>query len=269
MKTSQRPLISVIMPVYNGMPHLKQSVESILKQSYKNFELIIVDDKSTDGSVLYAKRIMDQRVRIIRNLKNLGIANSLNIAIDNAKGEYIARMDADDISVPERLEKQLKFLQKNKSISICGSFAFLINDKGETIGTKKYPEKNKDLKKALNFYSPIIHPTFFGKTTFFNELSGYNPDFEYAEDYELLVRSKGRYEMANVPQYLLKWRLWDRRRSRLNMKKMDILDFKIKLINLKKTPSLLTLFILIKKAVLTFIVPYKIKVKFSQAINKS
>lgn len=269
MKASQKPLISVIMPVYNGMPYLEQAIESILKQSYKNLELIIVDDKSTDDSVLFAKKIKDTRVRIIRNLKNIGIANSLNIAIDSSRGDYIARMDADDISMPKRLEKQLKFLQKNKSISICGSFVYLINDKGEIIGTKKYPEKNKDLKKALNFYSPIIHPTFFGKSTFFKKLSGYNPDFEYAEDYELLVRSREKYKMANVPQYLLKWRLWDKRRSRLNMKKMDNLDFKIKLINLKKTPSVLSLFILIKKALLTFVIPYKIKIKLSEGVKKS
>lgn len=265
----QKPLISVIMPVYNGMPFLKQAVESILEQSYKNFELIIVDDKSTDSSLSFAKKIKDKRVKIIRNLKNLGIANSLNIAITSSKGNYIARMDSDDISLPERLEKQLKFLQKNKSISICGSFAYLINDKGETIGTKKYPVKNKDLKKALNFYSPIIHPTFFGRTTFFKELSGYNPAFEYAEDYEFLVRSRVRYKMANVPEYLLKWRLWDRRRSRLNMKKMDMLDFTIKWINFKKAPSPLTLFILMKKAALTFLITNEIKVKFSQILKKT
>lgn len=266
---SQRPLISVILPVYNGMPHLKQAVESIQEQSYKNFELIIVDDKSTDDSLPYIKKIKDKRVKIIRNSQNLGIARSLNIAIKSSNGKYIARMDADDISVPQRLEKQLKFLQENKSISICGSYVYLINEKGKTIGSKKNPTGDHDIKKALNFYSPIVHPTFFGKASFFNELSGYNPNFDNAEDYELLVRALNSYKMANVPEYLLQWRLWSRRRSRLNMKKMDSLDLAIKWQNFQSNSSLLTLAILIRKALLTFLIPAGVKVKFSQILKKS
>jgi glycosyltransferase involved in cell wall biosynthesis len=265
----QRPLISVIMPVYNGMPYLKQAVKSILEQSYKNFELIIVDDKSTDGTYLFLKKIKDKRVKILSNSKNLGIARSLNRAINNSRGQYIARMDADDISVGNRLDVQLKFLQDDSSIGICGSFAYLINEKGATIGSKKFPSKDHEIKKALNFYSPIIHPTFFAKASFFKKLSGYNPDFDYAEDYELLMRAANTYKMANVPEYLLLWRLWGKRRSRLNMKKMDQLDLTIKWQNFKRNSNLLTLAILIRKALFTVFIPTNIKVKFSQILNKS
>lgn len=257
------------MPVYNGMPYLKQAMESILEQTYKNFELIIVDDKSTDGSYSFLKKIRDIRVKILRNSKNLGIARSLNIAINFSRGEYIARMDADDISARNRLDVQLKFLQDNLSISICGSFAYLINEKGITIGSKKFPLKDREIKKALNFYSPIIHPTFFAKASFFKNLSGYNPDYDYAEDYELLMRASDSYKMANIPEYLLLWRLWGRRRSRLDMKKMDKLDLAIKWQNFKRNSNLTTLSIVIRKALFTFLIPSGIKVKSSQILKKS
>ena len=251
------------------MPFLKQAVKSILAQSYRNFELIIIDDKSTDRSYSYIKKIKDKRVKILRNYRNLGIALSLNTGINYSKGEYIARMDADDISVGDRLEKQLKFLRSSNSISICGSYASLINEKGKVIGSRKFPTKDKEIKKALNFYSPIIHPTFFGKASFFKNLSGYNPDYDYAEDYELLIRAGNSYKMANIPEYLLLWRLWDGRRSRLNMKKMDKLDLAIKWTNFKRNSKLLTLAILVRKALFMILIPADIKVKFSQILRKT
>ena len=101
------PEISIIMSVYNGMPYLRQAVQSILNQTYKHFEIIIVDDASTDDSLRYLKSIKDKRVNLIKNLKNLGLASSLNIALRKARGDYIARMDADDVSLPRRLETQL------------------------------------------------------------------------------------------------------------------------------------------------------------------
>ena len=147
MKVSQNPKISVIMSVYNGMPlgphpamrgrtassaysqkssaYLKQAVESILNQTYKNFEFIIVDDASTDNSWQYLKSLKDKRIKLLKNSKNLGLAKSLNRAIGVASGHYIARMDADDISLPTRFQEQLKFLKRNPNIDLCGTWADL------------------------------------------------------------------------------------------------------------------------------------------------
>src|SRR4030042_6096810 len=125
------PKISVIMSVYNGLPlgpqpktktassaYLKEAVESILNQTYRNFEFIIVDDASRDKSWDYLKSLKDRRIKLIRNKKNLGLAASLNIALRQAQGDYVARMDADDISLPNRFEEQIYFLQKNPKIDL-------------------------------------------------------------------------------------------------------------------------------------------------------
>src|SRR3990167_10971452 len=108
-----KPKISVIMSVYNGMPFLKEAVASILKQTYRNFEFIIVDDGSRDKSWEYLKSLKDTRIKLLKNGRNLGLAASLNKALKKAKGDFIARMDADDVSFPQRLETQIKFLEKN------------------------------------------------------------------------------------------------------------------------------------------------------------
>src|SRR3989338_10709157 len=139
MKFSQTAKISVIMSVYNGMPYLPEAVKSILNQTYKNFEFIIIDDASTDQSTKYLRFLKDKRIKLIKNSKNLGLAASLNKALKFAKGEYIARMDADDISLPKRFEKQVKFFKKHPSVDICGTWVNLIDDVGKIIGEKKYP----------------------------------------------------------------------------------------------------------------------------------
>src|SRR3990167_11352409 len=171
-----KPKISVIMSVYNGMPHLEQAVESVLEQTYKNFEFIIVDDASSDDTLKYLKSLKDKqslrsssfdelrtaglkRIKLIENKKNLGLAASLNIALRQAQGDYIARMDADDISYPERLNTQLKYLERNKEIDLCGSWVTLIDETDKIIGQIKKPTSNKEIKKELFWLTPLLHPT--------------------------------------------------------------------------------------------------------------
>lgn len=275
MKVSQKPLpagrqakISVIMSVYNGMPYLAEAVRSILNQTYKNFEFIIVDDASTDGTWKYLNSIKDGRIKLIRNSKNLGLAASLNKALKSAGGEYIARMDADDISLPRRLEAQLEFMQENPDVDLCGTWAYLINESSEIIGEKKFYEQDQMIKRALAIYSPIIHPTYFAKKDFFTMLGGYNRKFEYAEDYELLLRARRDFKFANIPIKLFKWRLWDRRRSRAEMEKIDRADFRVKLTGFKKgyfgKPYLS---IVILKFFVTFLTPYFLKKAVAKKIK--
>lgn len=146
----KKPKISVIMSVYNGMPYLKEAVQSILKQTFKDFEFIVVNDASTDDSWQYLKGLNDKRIKLIINEKNLGLATSLNDGIKIAKGNFIARMDADDVSKPDRLEVQYKFLTKNPEIDLCGSWADIIDEKGKIVAEKKYPVKNLDIKRVLS-----------------------------------------------------------------------------------------------------------------------
>ena len=242
------------------MPFLKDAVESILNQTYKNFEFIIVDDASVDNSWDYLKNLNDHRIKLIKNKKNLGLAASLNKALKVAKGNYIARMDADDISLPTRFEEQVNYLQKNPSITLCGTWVDLINDKGEKIGEKKYPTEDSKIKKSLAWYPAIVHPTFMSRKGFYKTLNGYDTDFDFAEEYELMMRAKNKFKMANIPKKLLYWRFWDKRRSREFWDKMEKVDFKIKLEAFRRKdfgPSYSL--ILLGKFFITFILPYKLK----------
>src|SRR3989338_9237836 len=264
------PKISVIMSVYNGMPFLKDAVESILIQTYKNFEFIIVDYASTDNSWNYLKSLKDKRIKLIKNKKNLGLASSLNIALrqvfnresqtESARGDYIARMDADDISLPKRFEEQVNFLHRNPKVMLCGTWVDLINDKGQKIGEKKYPTEDSQIKKSLAWYPAIVHPTFMSRKGFYKTLNGYDTDFDFAEEYELMMRAKNKFKMANIPKKLLYWRFWDNRRSREFWDKMERVDFKIKLEAFKRKDfGLFYFFILLGKFFITFILPYKLK----------
>lgn len=262
MKASSNPKISVVMSVYNGMPYLKEALKSILNQTYKNFEFIIVDDASTDKSLKYLKSLKDKRIKLINNKKNLGLASSLNKALKLAKGDYVARMDADDISLPKRFEEQVNFLQKNPETMLCGTWVDLISDKGEKIGEKKYPTGDSQIKKSLAWYPAIVHPTFMSRKGFYKALNGYNPNFDFAEEYELMMRAKNKFKMANIPKKLLYWRFWDKRRSREAWDKMEKVDFKIKLEAFKRGDfGPLYSIILLGKFFITYILPYELKLR--------
>lgn len=270
MKVSQRPKISVIMSVYNGMPYLKGAVESIFNQTYDNFEFIIVDDASTDGTREYLKSLKDKRIKLIKNSKNLGLAVSLNKALRQTQGDYIARMDADDISLPKRLETQIKVFDDDPSITICGTWADLIDEKDKIIGDRKYPISDSGIKKLLAWEPSIIHPTLMIRAEALKELAGYDPKFDFAEEYELLMRAKNKFKMANVPQKLLLWRLWNKRRSRQNMRRMGQVDLTIKLTALKRDGfNLLGLLGLLKQALTVYCMPTSLKYKLATILKKA
>jgi glycosyltransferase involved in cell wall biosynthesis len=270
VRKEQRPKVSVIMSVYNGIPFLKKSVESILNQTYKNFEFIIVDDFSTDGSWKYLASLHDKRVKLIRNKKNLRLTKSLNKALTKACGDFIARMDADDISMPQRLEKQIRFLMKNRSIDLCGTFAALIDKNGKKVGKLHYPQMPDEIKRKLVLYNPIVHPSLMAREAVFKKLKGYNEEFDGAEDYELLMRGSKFFNYANISEELLMLRLSLSRRSVGAMYKMDKLDLKIKFKFLKENgPSLINIYAICKKLFFTYLIPSSLKIKISQILKKA
>lgn len=276
----KNPKISIIMSVYNGMTlgpqsktgtassaYLKEAVESILNQTYKNFEFIIVDDASTDKTWDYLKSLKDKRVRLLRNKQNLGLAASLNKALRLAQGDYVARMDADDISLPNRFEEQVEFLQRHPEIDLCGTWADLINEKSEIIGEKKYPKEDQSIRKVLPFYNPIIHPTWMVKKEVFLRVGDYNPNLDFAEDYDLLIRISKYFKMANLGKKLLKHRLWNQRRSQKEMAHMDKTELTMKIKHLKKNFSLILLMAVIKKMTMTYFIPAKLKVVLARYLK--
>lgn len=193
------------MSVYNGEKYLAEAIESILNQTYKNFELIIINDGSKDNSVEIIKNYMKQDNRIVLiDRENKGLPYSLNEGISVAKGEYIARMDADDISLPIRLEKQIYYMQKNE-LYVCGSYIKLFknNIKEQTI---EYPLNNEDIKFSLLFFSCLAHPTVIFKKEVFEKIK-YNVDYKVAQDYQLWCDIvNANFKIGNIPEVLLNYR---------------------------------------------------------------
>lgn len=212
------PKISVIMASHNGERFIKEAMNSILSQTFSDFEFLIIDDGSTDLTAIilneYAGR--DQRIKIITNPQCLGLTKSLNIALGQAQGEFIARMDDDDISQKNRFEKQYDFMQKNPEFALVGSMAFLIDEKGETIGEKKLASDSEEIKNMLLFNNQIIHSSWFARNDILIKEGLYNEKFKKAQDYEFVLRLASKYKIFNLPENLLKYRILKTSLSRQN-----------------------------------------------------
>lgn len=198
--------ISIIMPVYNAEKYIYEAIDSILNQTIEDFELIIVNDGSTDNSEEIIKSFNDTRIKYYRNDINRGLIYSLNRAISISTGEYIARMDSDDISLPNRLEEQISYLEKNKDISIVGSWAEIF---GKGVRKKYYkPEILHDSIRANMFFRcELVHPSVVYRKTFVDSMKIlYDEDYKSCEDYQLWVRALKKYKCANIPKVLLKYR---------------------------------------------------------------
>lgn len=205
------PKISVILPVYNCEKYIKESVQSVLNQTFVNFELLIIDDCSTDSTVAIIQAFNDSRIQLTRKERNTGLINSLNHAISIARGEYIARMDGDDICLPHRFERQLKFLEQNPNIILCGSAIQIIN----TDSILQNPLVHEEILIKLCFGTPFCHPSVMGKTAIFKE-NLYDIKFKHAEDYDLWTRLAFKGELANLEEVLLFYRVHDEQVSQVH-----------------------------------------------------
>lgn len=200
------PKISVIMPVYNGGKYLKAAVQSVLDQTYKDFEFIILDDGSLDNSLSIVENFSDERIKFVK-LNHRGIVTALNKGLEISKSEYIVRVDADDLSLPDRFEKLLNYMEENKQIAVCGSWAISIDDEGKVIGEMKYPPMQyKDIKKYSLLHNPFIHPSVIFRKEVVLGVGGYR-NFKHNEDYELWTRVLSKNSGHNVPEFLLKYRI--------------------------------------------------------------
>ncbi len=203
-------MISVVMSVYNAEKYLKEAIESILNQTFQDFEFIIVNDCSTDrsGVILndYEKRYSS--ITLINNQENIGLTKNLNSAIALSKGEYIARMDADDISEINRFERQIEYLRVHEDIDILGAFSNDINESGEVFRTRTTPVKHKDIIKMLPKLCPISHPTVMFKKSSLEKIGFYNEKYRTSQDLEMWYRAAGAgLKFGNVPEYLFKYRM--------------------------------------------------------------
>ncbi|MDR3061732.1 MAG: glycosyltransferase [Dysgonamonadaceae bacterium] len=203
---------SILLPVYNAASFLAESIASILNQSFEDFELIILNDGSKDGSKEIIFAFTDARIRYVENETNLGLIKTLNKGIEICTGEYIIRMDADDICAPERIEKQIRFLEKHPDIGLCGTWAYVIDNKGVVTGKIINQTSSSFISISLLFSAPLIHPS----VCFRSSLLKQHPYHEVpvAEDYDLWCRLNEYTKIANIPDFLLYYRWHDTNISR-------------------------------------------------------
>ncbi|WP_052166422.1 glycosyltransferase family 2 protein [Methylobacter tundripaludum] len=203
--TEVEPLISVVLPIYNGEQYLAEAIDSVLSQTFANFELIMIDDGSTDDSqhILREYEKRDPRVRVVVR-ENRGLATTLNDAIDIARGTWIARMDQDDIALPYRFERQLEWLERTGA-DISGSWVQRFGSSDKRV--VRLPQTDDAIKMAMLFCSPFAHPAVIMRASLVKRL-GYDKRWEKAEDYDLWERAaEAGWKMANVPEVLLSYRV--------------------------------------------------------------
>lgn len=203
-----KPLISVILPVYNGEKYLHESIKSILNQTFDNFELFIIDDNSQDSSIQIIKSYPDIRIRLKHNHKNLGLSATLNRGIKLSHGQYVARQDQDDIAYPTRLEKQATFLLSHPGYGMVGTWAHVWRENERTNNYHKHPIDTMILKFFLLFQNPFVHSSIMLRREVFDHVGLYSTDSKRQppEDYELWSRIARNYDVANIGEILQVYR---------------------------------------------------------------
>lgn len=206
-QTKQLPLISVLIPTFNVEEFVEEAILSIVNQTYRNLEIIIVDDCSTDETYNILLRLAqdDNRIKLFRNSNNLKIVETLNFAISKAEGDYFARMDGDDVSLPTRIADQLEFLNQNPDIDLIGLNVIMIDEEGEIIHNERYLELHDDIVKASKYVSPIPH-FWLAKRQVYTMLNGYR--IATVEDYDFILRAIDKnLKLHNLNSFLYKQRI--------------------------------------------------------------
>lgn len=206
---SNVPLVSVVMPVHNAEQHLREAIDSILMQTFANLELLVIDDGSTDSSLKIAQSYIDNRVHVIDG-PHQGIVAALNRGLVEARGDYVARMDADDIATPQRLMRQLAYMESHSDAAIVGSWADVIDADGKYTGQRLMPPtQGKQLYLALCAKNVMIHGSIMTRRDAVLAVGGYRMGIAPAEDYDLWLRLAALGAVANIAEPLYKWRSHD------------------------------------------------------------
>lgn len=203
----ETPKISVLIPAYNAEKYITEAVESILDQSFKDFELIIIDDCSKDGTwkIIQELTLKDNRIKAIKNEKNLGISGTRNKLISLSKAKYIAWQDADDISLPYRLEKQYNYMEINTDVGICGGYLAYFEANKE-LGIRKYPTTDQELRKLIFRQSPVAQPSAIIRMECFDSVGLFPMASPVAEDLAMSFQIGTKYKFANLPEVLIRYR---------------------------------------------------------------
>ncbi|MCL5432668.1 MAG: glycosyltransferase family 2 protein [Patescibacteria group bacterium] len=264
---NKKPLVSVIMPVYNAGDYLSDAIDSVIDQTYKNFELIIINDASTDNSLKIIKKFKKfypKKIKVINIKTNLnrGGDSCANKGIQKASGKYIARMDADDVCDSERLKKQVEFLENNPNVFLVGTNAHVINKHGEKIGEKIEPLTYQNIKKAYFTFHPLIHPSCMYRQKIngrkFKYEIKYSANNDYYTFFKLLCNG---LEFVNLPEKLMYFRIHDKNDTFVNMKEKYLNTLKIRLLMVFRygyKPTLANWFTCFAQTIVVYALPEKI-----------
>lgn len=200
MKSAGAPAISIIMPAYNAAAYIGLAIDSILAQSFRDFEFLIIDDASTDSTwqIIQERAKAEARIRPLRNPSNAKISRTLNHGIAAAAGRYIARMDADDWSYPDRLEKQFAFMESHPAVALSGGTIEVCDENLVPLNKRRYPLTDAKIREKMFFFSPFCHPSIICRTEAMRAAGGYNESLEVAQDYDLYFRIGHVGELANL-----------------------------------------------------------------------
>ena len=205
-RSTESPVVSVVLPLYNAEETIERAIESIRKQTFTAWELLVLDDGSTDRSPQIAQVVAgrDPRVTVTR-LEHSGLIATLNRGLKDSNAEYVARMDQDDVSLPHRLEKQVAFLEQNPGVAVVGGAAQVVDAHGSLNQERRPPCSPTEVARALAERSAIIHPTVLMRRGAVDQVGGYRTPFLAAEDYDLWLRLSERYKLANIPEIVLRY----------------------------------------------------------------
>ncbi len=255
----QNPKVTVLMPAYNAEKYIGTAIESILNQTYKDFEFIIVNDSSTDNTLKiiedYAKK--DKRIKIISNKENQKIARTLNTGLMEAKGEYIVRMDADDWSYPDRIEKQVNFMMKNPSVVLSGGNMEICDKNLKKINTSNFPCSDEEIRKVILQYSPMVSPAMIWRRKISEEVGGFNAN-TMSEDYMFIMDMSSKGKVANLMDILIKYRVLDTSVSSTQMRRAHLSTIQIALTGFLKYNYPITIktrIIMMARFIIAFIIP--------------
>ena len=199
------PSVTVLMPVFNGAAHLRAAVDSVLAQTFRDFELLVIDDGSSDDSAAIIRSYHDARIRLLSNPRNLGLVATLNRGLDEARGQYIARLDCDDEAQPHRLERQLYFMDRHPEVGIAGSWFEKIQGDRRVRG--EVAPRDADIRFMLLFDNAFLHSSMILRKSLLDTHGlRFDPAYLHAEDYEFWVRCARHTDMANLPEVLTRYR---------------------------------------------------------------
>lgn len=260
------------MPAYNAEPYITEAINSIINQTFKDWELIIIDDASTDNTAQVAAKLAatDPRIHLYHNQTNLHICKTLNRGITLAQGELIARMDADDWCYPKRLEWQQSFMQKHPGVVVVGGALELCNEQLEPYGLREYSLDDATIRQSLFRHSPFVHAATMYRREIALKTGGYNPSLFDAEDYDFFFRMGNYGKFSNLPQTLYRYRINRHSVSQRRARRQEFLTIYIRakaFIEYGYIPTRADKIYSFMQLISFFIIPQKLKIWLYQKLR--